>query len=76
MKLDCQSIKLFINTDLSDTEKYNGRSCFYCLKFILGSHTATKLPVALHECLCYMQTLWKHKACIKQLKMKSISRNS
>ena len=37
MKLDCQSIKLFINTDLSDTEKCNGRSCFYCLKFILGS---------------------------------------
>lgn len=53
MKLDCQSIKFFINTDLSDTEKCNGRSCFYCLKFILGSHTATKLPVALHECLCY-----------------------
>lgn len=48
MKLDCQSIKFFINTDLSDTEKCNGRSCFYCLKFILGSHTAAKLPVALH----------------------------
>ena len=52
-ELDCQSIKLFINTDLSDTEKCNGRSCFYCLKFILCSHTATKLSVALHECLCY-----------------------
>ena len=29
MKLDCQSIKLFINTDLSDTEKCNGRFYFF-----------------------------------------------